>query len=165
MCIYEIRHETVQIAQAVIQLMSQKGVYDNWMVSFCMQYGVTERHAGPRITTGQRTMTGQKCPVERSLSVYLACHFDRPHFHAFQCDCWHLELKHETMMYRNKFLIVCFTVSVSVSMTGQKQILTELKSCCIRDLSPVILSPYMHYYIPRKIHVYNLLCLTKFKAV
>ena len=32
------------------------------------------------------------------------------------------------MMYRNKFLIVCFTASVSVSMIGQKQILTELKS-------------------------------------
>jgi hypothetical protein len=46
------------------------------------------------------------------------------------------------MMYRNKFLIVCFTVgvgvgvgvsvsdsvSVSISMTGQNQILTEQKS-------------------------------------
>ena len=60
-----------------------------------------------------------KMPLDRSL-FYLTGHFDRPHFH--------LELKHETMMYRNKFLIVCFTVSVSVSMTGQKQILTELKS-------------------------------------
>ena len=31
------------------------------------------------------------------------------------------------MMYQNKFLIVGFTVSVSVSTTGQEQILTELK--------------------------------------
>jgi hypothetical protein len=67
--------------------------------------------SGLKITAGQRTMTGQKCLLT-----------------AFQCDCWRLELKHETMMYRNKFLIVCFTVSVSLSMTGQKQILTELKS-------------------------------------
>jgi hypothetical protein len=42
------------------------------------------------------------------------------------------------MMYRNKFIIVCFTISVSVS------ILTELKSSwpviLTGDLTPVILS-------------------------
>jgi hypothetical protein len=80
----------------------------------------------------------------------LTSHFDRPHFHAFQCDFWHLELKHETMMYWNKSLMVCFTVSVSVSMTGQKQILTELKSSwpviLTGDLSPVILNPACIYF-------------------
>jgi hypothetical protein len=58
-----------------------------------------------------------KMPLDWSL-FYLTGHFDQPHFHAFQffqCDCRRLELKHETMMYRNKFIIVCFTVSVSVS--------------------------------------------------
>jgi hypothetical protein len=56
-------------------------------------------------------------PLDWSL-FYLTGHFDQPHFHAFQffqCDCRRLELKHETMMYRNKFIIVCFTVSASVS--------------------------------------------------
>jgi hypothetical protein len=68
-------------------------------------------------------------------------------------DCWRLELKHETMMYRNKFLIVCFTASVSVSMTGQKQILTELKSSW-----PVILTGNLsrwiteHRYIQTRYH-------------
>jgi hypothetical protein len=82
---------------------------------------------------------------DRPKLIYLTGHFDRLHFHAFQCDCRRLELKHETMMYRNKFLIVCFTVSVGVSMTSQKQISTELKSSwpviLTGDLSPVILSP------------------------
>ena len=66
-----------------------------------------------------------KMPLERSL-FYLTGHFD--HFHAFHRDYGRFELKHETMMYRKKFLIVCFAVSGSVSMTGQKQILTDLKS-------------------------------------
>jgi hypothetical protein len=47
-----------------------------------------------------------KMPLDLSL-FYLTGPFDQPHFHAFQCDCWRLELKHGTMMYRNKFLIVC----------------------------------------------------------
>ena len=101
---------------------------------------------GLKITAGQRRMTGQKCLLTGHF--YLTGHFDRPHFHAFQCDCWRLELKHETMMYRNKFLIVCFTVSVSVSMTGQKQILHDRAKIKLTGhfdqrptVSPVILSP------------------------
>jgi hypothetical protein len=84
----------------------------------------------------------QKMPLDRSL-FYLTGHFDRPHCHAFQwqCDCWRLELKHETMMYI-EFLIVCFTLSVSVSMTDQKQILTELKSSW-----PVILTDVLADHI------------------
>ena len=75
---------------------------------------------GLKITVGQRTMTGQKC--------LLSGHFFPSPVHIFTpsnviADVL-IELKHETMIYRNKFLIVCFIVSVSVSMTGQKQILT-----------------------------------------
>jgi hypothetical protein len=92
---------------------------------------------------GRSTDNDRPKMLDRSL-FYLTGHFDRPHFHAFQCDCWRLELKHETTMYRNKFLTVCFNVNVSVSMTaGQKQILTELKSRWLvsltGDLSPDIL--------------------------
>jgi predicted Kef-type K+ transport protein len=46
-------------------------------------------------------------------------------------------------MYRNKFQKVCFTVSVSVSMNGQKQILT--------DLPLYILSPAMCLLIGRAV--------------
>ena len=53
-------------------------------------------------------------------------------------------------MSRNKFVIICFTVSVCVLMTGQKQILTELKSSWLviltGDLPAVILSPGQKSY-------------------
>jgi hypothetical protein len=82
------------------------------------------------------------------MTIYLTGHFDRPHFHAFQCDCWRLEWKHETVMYRNKFLIICFTVSVSVSINDRS---TELKSSwpliLKGDLSPIILSSVYHTYL------------------
>ena len=93
---------------------------------------------------------GPKIPRDRSL-FYLTGHFDRPHYHAFQCDCWRLELKHETLMYRNKFLIVCFTVSVSVSMHDRSK--TEFDRARIKltghfdrrlTISPVILRPAMN---------------------
>ena len=69
----------------------------------------------PRAQNNGRSTDNErpKMPLDRSL-FYLTGHFDRPHFHGFQSDCWRLESKHETMMYRNKFLILCFTVSVSV---------------------------------------------------
>ena len=51
-------------------------------------------------------------------------------------------------MSRNKFVIICFAVSVCVLMTGQKQILTELKSSypviLTGDLPAVILSPALY---------------------
>jgi hypothetical protein len=100
---------------------------------------------------GLKITAGQRMPLDRSF-FNLIGHFDRPHFHAFQCDCRRLELKHETMMYRNKFLIVCFTVSVSVSMTGQIKRINDryfdrakIKLTDHFDqrptVSPVILSP------------------------
>ena len=63
-------------------------------------------------------------------------------------------LEYRRMMPRDKFLIVCF--SASVSMTGQKQILTELKSSrpviLTGNLSPVILSPVT--YRPENIFLF-----------